>query len=130
MRGKIKMFKKNLIIISITLLFILMIGVVQASNCDNLTNTTSINQTQQHISVETKDFKTYVDSKLYFKAKVYDNDTKQPIKNVKVSFKIKNQKGKYLKTYNTKSNVKGIAILKKDLKIGNYKIYTYINKKN
>ena len=127
------MFKKNLILISI-FIFIFSIGIVQASDNQNITEISQGSDIIENNSIEapnlavkTNNFKTYEDSNSYFKAKIYDKNTKKPVKNVKVSFKVVDSHGKS-KNYKSKSNDYGFAFLKKNLKVGIYKVYTSINK--
>ena len=78
------------------------------------------------LSLQTKNFKTYFESGFYFKAKVINKITKNPVKGVKVAFKVlKNNK---YKTYYGITDVNGVAELKKNLKVGKYKVITSIKK--
>lgn len=79
------------------------------------------------LAIKTSNYKTYVDSGLYFKAKVFNKITKTPIKGVKVLFKVYMGHNKYKKYYAT-TDERGIAVLKKNLKVGSYKIVTSIKK--
>lgn len=79
--------------------------------------------------IETKNFNTYYKSDLYFKAKIINKATKKPIKGVKVLFKVYSSKNKH-HDYYAKTNSKGVAELKKNLKVGKYTVYTYVKDKN
>lgn len=78
-------------------------------------------------NIQTKDYKTYFESDLFFKAKVIGKFTKNPVKGVKVAFKVYFSKNKY-KTYYSTTDAKGIAELKKNFKVGSYKVVTGIKK--
>ena len=78
------------------------------------------------LKITTKDFKTYFESGFYFKAKVINKITKNPVQGVKVVFKVfKNNK---YKTYWATTDVNGIAKLKKNLNVGKYNVVTSIKK--
>ena len=78
------------------------------------------------LKVVTKDFKTYFESGFYFKAKVINKVTKNPVQGVKVAFKVlKNNK---YKLYWATTDANGIANLKKNLNVGQYKVVTSIKK--
>ena len=78
------------------------------------------------LSIQTKDFKTYFESGFYFKAKVTNKVTKKPVEGVKVAFKVyKNNK---YRTYWATTDSKGVAKLKKNLKVGSYKVVTSVKK--
>ena len=80
------------------------------------------------LKITTKNFKTYFESGFYFKAKVINKITKNPVQGVKVAFKVfKNNK---YKTYWATTDVEGVAKLKKNLKVGKYNIITSIKKSN
>jgi 5-hydroxyisourate hydrolase-like protein (transthyretin family) len=78
------------------------------------------------LSISTKNYKTYFESGFYFKAKVINKVTKKPVEGVKVGFKVyKNNKHKI---YWATTDSKGVAKLKKNLKVGTYKVVTFIKK--
>ena len=78
------------------------------------------------LSIQTKDFKTYFESGFYFKAKVTNKVTKKPVEGVKVAFKVyKNNK---YRTYWATTDSKGVAKLKKNLKVRSYKVVTSVKK--
>ena len=78
------------------------------------------------LSIQTKNFKTYFESGFYFKAKVINKITKNPVRGVKVAFKVfKNNK---YKTYYATTDSNGIAKLKKNLKVGSYNVVTSLKK--
>lgn len=78
------------------------------------------------LNVQTKNYKTYFESDLFFKAKVTNKLTKNPVQGVKVAFKVYNNH-KY-KVYYATTDDNGVAKLKKNFKVGHYKVTTYIKK--
>ena len=72
-------------------------------------------------------YKTYFESGFYFKAKVVNKITKNPVKNVKVAFKVYLSHNK-CKLYYSNTDANGIAKLRKNLKVGVYKVVTQIKK--
>ena len=84
-----------------------------------------VNVKKASLAIETEDYKTYWHSDLYFKAKVINKNTKNPVEAVKVAFKVFTGQNKYEIYYST-TNSKGIAYLKKNFKTGSYKIVTSI----
>ena len=79
------------------------------------------------LKIIAKNYKTYFESGFYFKAKVINKFTGNPVENVKVAFKVYDSNKKF-KTYHAKTNAKGIAELKKNLKVGSYKVVAKISK--
>ena len=79
------------------------------------------------LSIQTKDYKTYWESDLFFKAKVIGKFTKNPVKGITVAFNVYFSKNKF-KTYYATTNANGIAELKKNFKVGSYKVVTGIKK--
>lgn len=77
--------------------------------------------------ITTKNFKTYYESGFYFKAKVINKVTKKPVEGVKLAFKVY-KNNKHRGTYWFTTNSKGIAKLKKNLKVGSYKVVTSLKK--
>ena len=77
--------------------------------------------------VTTKNFKTYFESGFYFKAKVINKVTKKPVEGVKLAFKVY-KNNKFKRIYWATTNSKGVAKLKKNLKVGSYKVVTFIKK--
>lgn len=88
-----------------------------------------VNVGKPSLAIETENYKTYWHSDLYFRAKVIDKATKKPVKAVEVAFKVFTDKNKY-KIYRSTTNSKGIAYLKKNFKVGSYKVITSIADKN
>ena len=88
----------------------------------NATSVVKVNKAS--LTIETKDYKTYWESDLFFKAKVINKITKNPVKGVKVAFKIY-ENNKY-KIYYATTDANGVAYLKKNLKVGSYKVVTSI----
>ena len=79
------------------------------------------------MAIKTSNYKTYVDSGLYFKAKVFDKITKAPLSGVNVLFKVYIGNNKYKKYYAI-TDKNGMAVLKKNFKVGSYRIVTSIKK--
>lgn len=77
--------------------------------------------------ITTKNLKTYFKSGVYFKAKVINKFTKKPVEGVKLAFKVY-KNNKYKATYWFTTDKKGVAKLKKNLKVGSYKVVTFIKK--
>jgi hypothetical protein len=86
-----------------------------------------VNVKQIPLAIKTNNFNTYVGSDLYFKAKVFNKVTKTPIKGIKVLFKVFIGHNKYKKYYAT-TDENGLAILKKNFKVGSYKIIASVKK--
>ena len=78
------------------------------------------------LAIQTKNFKTYFESGFYLKAKVINKVTKNPVQGVKVAFKVLNN-NKY-KTYYATTDSDGIAKLKKNFKVGSYKVVISLKK--
>ena len=89
---------------------------------------TIVKVSKSSLKITTKNFKTYFESGFYFKAKVINKITKNPVQGVKVAFKVLNN-NRY-KTYWATTDVNGIAKLKKNLNVGKYKVITSIKKNN
>lgn len=79
------------------------------------------------LEITAKNYKTYFESDLFFKAKVINKATKNPVKGVKVAFKVYTDDNKY-KIYYATTDSRGIAELRKNFKVGTYKIVTYVKK--
>lgn len=79
------------------------------------------------LAIDAKDYKTYWHSDLFFNAKVINKITKNPVQGVKVAFKVYLSKNKY-KIYHATTDAKGVAKLKKNFKVGSYRIVTKIKK--
>lgn len=97
---------------------------------DNYTQCSSnahITVKKASLVVSTGNYKTYFESDLFFKAKVTNKITKNPVKGVKVAFKVY-MGGKKFKTYYATTDAKGIVYLKKNFKVGSYKVVTSIKK--
>ena len=85
-----------------------------------------VNVNKASLKITSNDFKTYFESGFYFKAKVVNKVTKNPVQGIKVAFKvIKNSKQK---TYWATTDAKGVAKLKKNLKVGQYRVVTSLKK--
>ena len=89
----------------------------------NATSIVKVNKAS--LIIEAKNYNTYWESDLFFKAKVINKITKNPVKGVKVAFKVYTN-NKY-KIYYATTDAKGVAYLKKNLKVGSHKVVTSIN---
>ena len=78
------------------------------------------------LSIKTSNFNTYVHSDIFFKAKVFNKITGNPVSGIRVAFKVYSSKTKKYTYYYATTNEKGIAVLNKDLKVGSYKISAQI----
>ncbi len=78
------------------------------------------------LAIEMSNYKTYVDSDLFFKVKVYNKLTGNPISGIKVLFKVYSLKDKKYYYYYATTDEKGFATLNRNLKVGTYKISTQI----
>jgi hypothetical protein len=78
------------------------------------------------LSITSKNLKTYFESGVYFKAKVINKITKNPVEGIKVAFKV--YTGHKSKFYYATTNSKGVASLKKNFKVGSYKVVSSIKK--
>ena len=81
------------------------------------------------LTIYTKNYKTYWHSDLFFKAKVLNKVTKNPVKGIKMAFKVFIGNNKY-KTYHATTDANGIASLKKNFRVGSYKVATSVKNKN
>ncbi len=81
------------------------------------------------LTIDAKNYKTYWHSDLFFKAKVINKVTKNPVKGIKVAFKVLMKNNKY-KVYYATTNAKGVASLKKNFKVGSYRVVTSVKNKN
>ena len=88
----------------------------------------TVNVNKATLLIGAKNYKTYFESGFYFKAKITNKITKNPVKGIKVAFKVySNHKSK---TYYATTDDNGVAVLKKNLKVGSYKVVTSIKNKN
>lgn len=78
------------------------------------------------LAIKMSNYKTYVDSDLFFKVKVYNKLNGNPVSGIKVLFKVYSVKDKKYYYYYAITDAKGFAILKRNLKVGTYKISTQI----
>ncbi len=78
------------------------------------------------LAIKVNNFNTHVHSNLFFKAKVYNKITGNPVDGIRVAFKVYSNKNKKYTYYYRTTNEKGIATLNKDFKVGIYKISTQI----
>ena len=87
---------------------------------------TSVKVEKATLTISAKNYKTYFESGFYFKVKVTNKITKNPVKGIKVAFKVyKNNK---FKIYYAITDENGVAKLKKNLNVGVYKVVTSIKK--
>ena len=78
------------------------------------------------LAIQMSNFNTYFKSGSYFKAKVYNKNTGNPVRGIKVLFKTYSTKTKKYANYYATTDSKGIATLKKNLKAASYKVSTQI----
>ena len=79
------------------------------------------------LTITAKNYRTYFESGFYFKTHIINKITKNPVKNVKVVFKVFTSSKKYKKYYAT-TDTNGIAKLKKNFKVGLYNVTVQIKK--
>lgn len=96
-------------------------------NCSESFSNALVKIKKPRAKIITSNYKTYFESGFYFKAKIINKITGNPLKNVKVAFKVYDSNKKF-KIYYAKTNAKGIAELRKNLKVGSYKVVTKISK--
>jgi hypothetical protein len=78
------------------------------------------------LAIKISNFKTYSNSKDYFKAKIYNKITKNPVAGIRVAFKVYSSKTKKYTYYYATTDKNGMATLNKNLKVGSYKILVLI----
>lgn len=88
--------------------------------------TSSIKIKKAPLILKTNNYQTYVDSDLFFKAKVYNKVTNAPMKGIKVLFNVYSLKTKKVTKYFRTTDKNGVAELNKNLKVGSYKITAQI----
>ncbi len=99
---------------------------------DNYTSSianTTVKVKKSTLTITTKNYKTYFESGFFFKAKVINKITKNPVKGVKLAFKVLMKNNKHEIYYST-TDSKGVASLKKNLKVGSYIVITKLKKNN
>ena len=84
-----------------------------------------INVKKAPLVVKTRNTVSYYHPDTFFKAKVINKITKNPIEGIKVLFQVYSSQKKY-KNFYSLTNQKGIATLNKRLKMGAYDVYTFI----
>ena len=89
--------------------------------------TSTIKIKKAPLAIKMSNYKTYVDSDLFFKVKVYNTVTKNVINGIKVKFNVYNTKTKKYSYYYRTTNSKGIASLNKNFNVGTYKISAKID---
>ena len=87
--------------------------------------TVKVNVKKVDISINTKDFSTYLNSNIFFSVKVLNKLTKSPVEGIRIQFNVYSSQKNY-KNYYALSDKDGIATLKKNLKLGSYDVYTYV----
>ena len=78
------------------------------------------------LAIKMNNFKTFTNSDLFFKVKVYNTVTKTAINGIKVKFNVYNPKTKKYSRYFATTDKNGVAQLKKSFGVGTYKISTKI----
>lgn len=79
------------------------------------------------LSINAKNYETFFESDLFFKVKLINKITKKPVKDVKVAFKVYSSNNKY-KIYYACTDKNGMAKLKKNFKVGSYKVIISVKK--
>lgn len=79
------------------------------------------------LAIKMSNFNTYYGSGSYFSVKIYNKITGNPIEGIRVAFKVYSSKTKKYSYYYATSDKKGIATLKKNLKVGTYRISVQIS---
>lgn len=74
------------------------------------------------LSIKMSNYKTYVDSDLFFKVKVYNTITGNAVSGIKIKFKVYSTKTKKYSYFYRTSDKNGFATLNKNLRVGTYKI--------
>ncbi|MBQ2665725.1 hypothetical protein [Methanobrevibacter sp.] len=97
-------------------------------NCSSSIANAIVKVNKAPLTINTKDYKTYWHSDLFFKAKVINKITKNPVKGIKVVFKVLIN-NKY-KVYHATTDARGVASLKRNFNVGSYKVVTSIKNKN
>ena len=87
--------------------------------------TVKVNVKKADLSINTKDFSTYLNSNIFFSVKVLNKLTKSPVEGIRIQFNVYSSQKNY-KNYYAISDKDGIATLKKNLKLGSYDVYTYV----
>ena len=87
--------------------------------------TCAINIKKAPLSIKTANAKSYYHPDTFFKAKVINKVTENPVEGIRVLFKVYSSKNKY-ENYYAITDKKGIATLNKQLKTGFYDVYTYV----
>lgn len=85
-----------------------------------------VNVKKPALKITAKNYKTYWHSDLFFKANVINKITKNPVKGVKVIFKVYNEHNK-CKLYYSTTDSNGIAKLRKNFRTGSYRVVSYVN---
>ena len=86
---------------------------------------TMVNVKKAKLSVKTKNNISYYHPDTFFKAKVINKVTKNPVEGINVLFKVYSSKNNY-KSYHSITDKNGMATLNKNLKKGFYDVYTYV----
>lgn len=82
------------------------------------------------LSIKVNDFSTYVDSDLFFTAKIINNDTNVPVGDINVQFKVYDFKTKKYSYYWGKTDDNGIVKLNKNLREGSYRVQVIVKDKS
>lgn len=95
-------------------------------NFTSCENSVILNVKKIPLAIKMGNFNTYAGSDSYFKVKVYNSLSGNPVDGIRVKFKVYSTKTKKSTYYYATSDENGIARLDKDLDVGLYKISTQI----
>ena len=89
---------------------------------------TIVNVKKAPLAIKIYNSNAYYNPDIFFKAKVINKITKNPVEGIKVLFNVYSSKTDY-RNYYSVTDKNGIATLNKYLKVGKYDVYTYIKDK-
>lgn len=89
-------------------------------------SSSSIKIKKASLAIKINNFNTYEHSDRFFKAKVYNKITNNPVCGIRVAFKVYSSKTKKYSYYYATTNEKGVASLNRNLKAGSYRISVQI----
>ena len=89
----------------------------------NIENSSKVSK--KEVNIQTADYETYLDSDLFFKAKVTDKLTNVSMSNVKVLFRVYSN-STFFKDYVRTTDKNGVATLNKNFEVGYYNVQTSI----
>lgn len=78
------------------------------------------------LAIKASNFNTYEHSDIFFKVKVYNKITNNPVSGIRVAFKVYSSKTKKYSYYYATTDKNGVATLNRNLKVGSYEIIPQI----